>query len=64
MNLNLSISGRKYRGELAAIFARLTAKNQPVPFPATCNAGGSPARNTSFQRQDFSASVSYNARVH
>ncbi|HMH79286.1 MAG TPA: hypothetical protein VK514_03640 [Candidatus Acidoferrum sp.] len=32
MNLNLSMSGRKPRGELAAIFARLPAKNQPRSF--------------------------------
>ena len=30
MNLNLSMSSRKSRGELAAIFARLPAKNQPA----------------------------------
>jgi hypothetical protein len=31
MNLDLSMSRRKSRGELAAIFARLPAKNQPAP---------------------------------
>ena len=34
MNLNLSMSSRKSRGELAAIFARLPAKNQPALLPA------------------------------
>jgi hypothetical protein len=34
MNLNLSKSSRKSRGELAAIFARLPAKNQPALLPA------------------------------
>src|SRR6266851_1570738 len=36
--LNLSMSSRKSRGELAAIFARFSAKNQPAPFPALSNA--------------------------
>ena len=35
MNLNLSMSSRKPRGELAAIFARLPAKNQPAPSGAS-----------------------------
>jgi hypothetical protein len=34
MNLNLSMSSRESRGELAAIFARLPAKNQPALLPA------------------------------
>ena len=34
MNLNLSMSSCKSRGELAAIFARLPAKNQPALLPA------------------------------
>jgi hypothetical protein len=34
MNLNPSMSSRKSRGELAAIFARLPAKNQPALLPA------------------------------
>ena len=34
MNLNLSMACRKSRGELAAIFARLPAKNQPALLPA------------------------------
>ena len=34
MNLDLSMSSRKSRGELAAIFARLPAKNQPALLPA------------------------------
>ena len=34
MNLNRSMSSRKSRGELAAIFARLPAKNQPALLPA------------------------------
>ena len=38
MNLNLSMSSRKSRGELAAIFARLSAKNQPALLPAFSNA--------------------------
>jgi hypothetical protein len=33
MNLNLSMCSRKSRGELAAIFARLLAKNQPALLP-------------------------------
>jgi hypothetical protein len=33
MNLDLSMSSRKSRGELAAIFARLPAKNQPALLP-------------------------------
>jgi hypothetical protein len=38
MNLNLSMSSRKSRRELAAIFARLPAKNQPALLAAFCNA--------------------------
>jgi hypothetical protein len=34
MNLDLAMSSRKSRGELAAIFARLPAKNQPALLPA------------------------------
>ena len=34
MNPNLSMSSRKSRGELAAIFARLPTKNQPALLPA------------------------------
>lgn len=35
MNPNLSMSSSKSRGELAAIFARLPAKNQPAPSLAS-----------------------------
>jgi hypothetical protein len=34
VNLNLSMFSNKSRGELAAIFARLPAKNQPALLPA------------------------------